>query len=63
MPRKCINHTNTFGTYVVRSRRKLSDIVTPDLQKLYQLYFGCPLGDQDKDRALMQYVHHAQRIT
>jgi hypothetical protein len=25
--------------------------VTPDLQKLYQLHFGCPLGDQDKEWA------------
>ena len=25
--------------------------ITPDLQKLYQLYSGCPLGDQDKDWA------------
>ena len=25
--------------------------ITPEIKKLYQLYFGCPLGDQDKSWA------------
>ena len=54
MPRKCIKHTNTF-CYVYRSFTAQAQrrTITPDLQKMYQLYFACPLGDQDKDWPLM----------
>lgn len=49
MPRKCLNHPNSFcytcGSFTPKSQRRT---ITPRLQKLYQLYFGCPLGDQDK---------------
>jgi len=37
---------------VVPSQQKLSDVhITADLHKLYQLYFGSPLGYQDKEWA------------
>lgn len=49
MPRKCINHPNTFcsvrGSFTKKTQRHTT---TTDLQKLYQFYMGCPLGDQGK---------------
>ena len=49
MTRKCINHPNPFcyvrGSFITEAQRRT---ITPDLQKLYQLYFGCPLGDKEK---------------
>jgi len=51
MPQKCINHPDTFccicGSFTVKAQWHT---ITSDLQKLYQLYFGCPL-DQNKDWA------------
>lgn len=49
MPRKCKNSSDVFcyicGQYtMVAHRRK----ITPEISKIYKLYFGCPLGDQDK---------------
>jgi hypothetical protein len=34
--------------------------IRPDLRKLYQLYVGRPLGDQDKAGYLMICVQHVQ---
>jgi hypothetical protein len=50
MPRKCINHPHTFcyvcGSFTLKTQQHT---FTPNLQKLYQLYFGCPLGDQNNN--------------
>ena len=50
MPRKCISHPNTLcylrGSFIATAQGRT---FTPDLQKLYQLYLGCPLGDQFKE--------------
>lgn len=52
MPRRCINHPNCFcfvcGSFVTKSQRRT---ISYDLKKIYILYFGCPLGDQDKSWA------------
>ncbi len=49
MPRTCKNHPNIFcyicGSYTTRSQRKF---IMMDIKKIYRLYFGCHLGDQDK---------------
>ena len=49
MPRQCKNHSDIFyyvcGSFAIKSQRRK---ITNDLRKIYQLYFGCPLGDQDK---------------
>jgi hypothetical protein len=48
MTRKCINHPNPFryvrGSFTKEAQRRT---FAPDLHKLYQLYFGCPLGDKE----------------
>ena len=49
MPRKCKNNPDLFcyvcGSFTIKAQRRA---ITPDLKKIYKLYFGCPLGDQDK---------------
>jgi hypothetical protein len=59
--RKYINHPNTFcyvcGSFTTEAQRRT---ITTDLKILYQLYFGCPLGEQDRTEHLMLYVHHVQ---
>lgn len=49
MPRQCKNHPDIFcyvcGSFAIKSQRRK---ITNDLQNIYKLYFGCPLGDQDK---------------
>jgi hypothetical protein len=49
MPRLCKNHPDVFcyvcGSFLITSQRRN---ITTDLCKIYRLYFGCPLGDQDK---------------
>ena len=52
MPRNCKNQADNFcyicGELTLkRNRRRL----TPHVKKLYELYFGCRLGDQDKNWA------------
>lgn len=52
MPRNCKNQADSFcyicGELTLkRCRRRL----TPRVKKLYELYFGCRLGDQDKNWA------------
>jgi hypothetical protein len=66
MPRKCINHPNTLryvrvcGSFIAKAQRRT---ITPDLQKLYQLYLGCPLGDQVKEWAPHVILEHVKWIT
>ena len=52
LPRKCINHPKTFcylcDSFTAKTQRRA---ITPDLQKVHQLYRCCSLGDQDKDWA------------
>lgn len=49
MPRNCINHPDSFcyvcGSFATKSQRR---IITEDIKRIYKLYFGCQLGDQDK---------------
>lgn len=49
MPRKCKNQTDLFcyvcGSFTIKSQRRS---ITAEIKQLYRLYFGCPLGDQDK---------------
>jgi len=49
MPRTCLNHPDTFcyvcGSFTTKAQRRS---ITTDLKRIYKLYFGCPLGDQDK---------------
>ena len=52
MPRTCKNQADNFcyicGKMTLkRCRRRL----TPHVKKLYELYFGCKVGDQDKNWA------------
>ena len=52
MPRTCKNQADNFcyicGEMTLkRCRRRL----TPHVKKLYELYFGCKVGDQDKNWA------------
>lgn len=50
--RKCTNHPNNFcfvcGQFTPKSQRKKITSIT---KTAYSLYFGCALGDQDKDFA------------
>lgn len=52
MPRKCNNSPDSFcyvcGSFTTKAQRRA---ITTDLKKIYKLYFGCPLGDQDKSWA------------
>jgi hypothetical protein len=49
MTRKCINHPNPFSYISVSFTKEAQrSTITPDLQKLYQSYIGCPLGDKEK---------------
>ena len=52
MFRNCINlpntHCNIRLSFTAKAQRCT---IKRDLQKCYQLYCGCPLGDQDKDWA------------
>lgn len=52
MPRKCLNHPDTFcyvcGELTFKLQRRN---FTPLIKKCYQLYFGCKVGDQDKSWA------------
>ena len=49
MPRKCKNNPDLFcyacDNFTMKAQRRS---ITPNLKKIYKLYFGCPLGDQDK---------------
>ena len=45
MTRKCINLPSPFRSFTTEAQRRT---ITPDLQKLYQLHFGCPLGNKEK---------------
>lgn len=49
MPRKCKNFPDQFcyvcGSFTIKSQRRS---ITAEIKHLYRLYFGCPLGDQDK---------------
>ena len=49
MPRNCKNSPGTFcyicGQFTLSGQRKK---ITPEISKIYKMYFGCPLGDQDK---------------
>jgi len=52
MPRKCLNHPDTFryvcGELTLKSQMQN---LTPIITKCYELYFGCKVGDQDKSWA------------
>lgn len=52
MPRKCINHVDNFcyicGELTFKSQRRN---LTPLIKKCYQRYFGCQVGDFDKNWA------------
>jgi hypothetical protein len=52
MPRQCRNNPDVFcyvcGSFTTTCQRRK---VTSDLCQIYCLYFGCPLGDQDKSWA------------
>ena len=49
MPRKCLNHPDWFcfvcGKLTSKEQQRN---ITHDIKKMYIMYFGCPLGDQDK---------------
>ncbi|KAL4131092.1 hypothetical protein QTP88_008441 [Uroleucon formosanum] len=49
MPRQCKNHPDIFcyvcGSFAIKTQRRK---ITNDLRNIYELYFGCHLGDQDK---------------
>lgn len=49
MPRECKNHPDKFcyvcGNFTSKQQRRT---ITTNLKKIYNLYFGCHLGDQDK---------------
>jgi hypothetical protein len=53
MPRKCLNHPDTFcyvcGELTFKSQRRN---FTRLIKKCCELYFGCKIGDQDKYWAL-----------
>ena len=55
MPRKSKNNLDLFsyvcGSFTIKAQRRS---ITPDLKQIYKLYFGCPSGDQDKQRAPYQ---------
>ena len=52
MPRKCVNHPDSFcyvcGDLAFKDQRRS---LTPLVKKCYELYFGCKVGDQDKNWA------------
>ena len=52
MPRKCKNNPDLFcyvcGSFTIKAQRRS---ITLDLKKINKLYFGCRLGDQDKQWA------------
>lgn len=52
MPRKCVNHVDSFcyicGELTFKSQRRH---LTPLVKKYYRLYFGCQAGDFDKSWA------------
>ena len=58
MPRKCKNSPHLFcyicGSFTVKTQRRA---ITSDVKRIYQLYFGCPLGDQDKQVATVSNMH------
>ena len=62
MPRKCKNSPNLFcyvcGSFTVKTHRRA---ITSDVKRIYQLYFGCPLGDQDKQWAPHQICTSCSR--
>ncbi len=49
MPRQCKNDPDKFcyvcGNFTTKIQRRA---LTTDIKKMYKLYFGCHLGDQDK---------------
>ena len=49
MPKKCLNHPGRFcfvcGKFTSKEEQRN---ITHDIQKMYMICFGCPLGDQDK---------------
>jgi hypothetical protein len=49
MSRHCVNHADNFcyvcGSFTTKSQRRG---ITNDVKRIYELYFGYPLGDQDK---------------
>ena len=49
MTRKCKNNPDLFccvcGNFAIKAQKRS---ITPDLKKLYKLYFECRLGDRDK---------------
>jgi len=64
MPRKCINHPNTHcslcGSFIAKAQRHT---ITPGIEKLCQLYLGCPLGDQVKEWAPHVILDNVKWIT
>jgi hypothetical protein len=48
MPRKCLNHPDTFcyvcGELTFESQRNFTTLI----KKCYEFYFGCKVGDQGK---------------
>lgn len=52
MPRKCVNHPDSFcyvcGDVTFKKQRRR---FTPLVKTCYKLYFGCEIGDQDKNWA------------
>lgn len=52
MSRKCVNNSNSFcyicGEFTLKSQRKS---MTALVMEAYKLYFGCAVGDQDKNWA------------
>ncbi|CAK8672867.1 unnamed protein product [Clavelina lepadiformis] len=55
MSRKCKNNPDLFcyicGSFTIKGKQQ---IITSDIKKMYKLYSGCPLGDQDKQWASHQ---------
>ena len=51
MRRKCLNYPDRFCFVCGKSSSKEHKRnITHDIKKMYMIYFGCPLGDQDKTR-------------
>ena len=52
MPKSVKNSSNLFcyvhGSFTVKTQRQA---IASNVKRIYQLYFGCPLEDQDKQWA------------
>ena len=60
MLKKHLNHPDRFCLVCVKYMRKEQQKnTTHDVKKMYMIYLGCPLEDQDKTRASHKYARNA----